>query len=219
MNTSCKSAIEPAAEPATRPFPYADLPPQTVVANLSTPKHIAANPEAVAEQTIAAARASGRQEGEAVAARNFEARLTEVREGVRAALQQFASERTAYYQQVETEVVRLALSIARKILHREAQVDPLLLAGMVKVALQKIEDGTKVVMRTSPQQVSEYRTYFAQHMESREIPEVLEDPNLGPNHCILQTSLGTTELGLEVQLKEIEQGLFDLMQRRPLPGD
>jgi hypothetical protein len=31
----------------------------------------------------------------------------------------------------------------------------------------------------------------------------------------LQTGLGTTELGLEVQLKEIEKGLMDLMARRP----
>ena len=47
-------------------------------------------------------------------------------------------------------MVRLALSIARKILHREAQMDPLLLAGVVRVALDQMQAGTRVLLRTSP---------------------------------------------------------------------
>ena len=35
------------------------------------------------------------------------------------------------------------------------------------------------------------------------------------HNCILETELGTTELGLEAQLKEIEQGFFDLLAQRP----
>ena len=34
-------------------------------------------------------------------------------------------------------------------------------------------------------------------------------------NCILETELGSTELGLESQLKEIETGLFDLLAQRP----
>jgi flagellar assembly protein FliH len=134
---------------------------------------------------------------------------------VSAALAGFARDRAQYYQQVETEVVQLALAIARKILHREAQVDPLLLAGMVRITLEKIESATKVVVRVHPQQVSECRSYFAQHMESRNVPEVVEDAAVKTDLCVLQTALGTTELGVEIQLKEIEQGLFDLLAKRP----
>jgi hypothetical protein len=32
---------------------------------------------------------------------------------------------------------------------------------------------------------------------------------------VISTQLGTTEIGIESQLKEIEQGLFDLMAQRP----
>ncbi len=114
--------------------------------------------------------------------------------------------------------MKLALSIARKVLHREAQVDPLLLAGMVRVALGKIESGTKVTVRVNPHQVSECRTYFAQHLEARDVPEVVEDAQLPLDHCVLKTEMGTTELGVEIQLKEIEQGLLDLMEQRPKVG-
>jgi flagellar assembly protein FliH len=130
-------------------------------------------------------------------------------------LADFGRDRAQYYQQVESEVVQLALSIARKILHREAQVDTLLVAGMVRVTLEKIESATKVVVRVNPQQVSEWRGYFAHHMEASQVPDVVEDPAMQMGQCVLQTSLGTTEVGVEVQLKEIEQGLFDLLAKRP----
>jgi len=217
MSTSCKP------EPEIHPFPYSDLPVRAGgpmprgtgtcgAAGLGEPIPL---PEETRAEREAAARQAGRGEGEAASRAAFNLQLAEIRGSVRAALGEFARERTAYYQQVEAEVVQLALSMARKILRREAQIDPLLLAGMVRVALERIESGTKVVVRVNPQQVSECRAYFAQHMEAREAPEVLEDPNLPAEHCILQTSLGTTELGPEVQLKEIEQGLFDLLERRP----
>ena len=48
---------------------------------------------------------------------------------IAAAVTEFARQRTDYFRRVESEAVRLALSIARKVLHREAQMDPLLLAG------------------------------------------------------------------------------------------
>jgi flagellar assembly protein FliH len=165
-----------------------------------------------------AALENARQEGEAKARAVFARQIDEIRGSLREALGDFARERASYYQRVEREVVQLALNIARKILRREAQIDPLLLAGMVRVALDKIESGTKVVVRVHPNQVSECRAYFAQHMEARGVPEVVEDAQLATNHCVLQTVLGTTELGPEIQLKEIEQGLLDLLGQRPQAG-
>jgi hypothetical protein len=53
--------------------------------------------------------------------------------------------------------VQLALSIARKVLHREAQVDPLLLMGIVRVALERIEGATGVTLAVHPEQVPEWR--------------------------------------------------------------
>ena len=43
------------------------------------------------------------------------------------------------------------------------------------------------------------------------------DAALEPNQCELETELGVTDLNLETQLKEIEQGLFDLLAQRPAP--
>jgi flagellar biosynthesis/type III secretory pathway protein FliH len=44
---------------------------------------------------------------------------------------------------------------------------------------------------------------------------MVEDPAQPQDRCTLETSMGTATVGLEVQLKEIEQGLMDLLAARP----
>jgi flagellar assembly protein FliH len=162
-----------------------------------------------------AEREQARMEGESRARVEYEAQLSKIHAAISETLSGFARDRTTYFQRIEGEVVQLALSIARKILHRESQVDPLLLAGMVHVALKQIENSTKTTVRVHPNQVSTFRSYFAHHMDAQEAPEVIEDANVARECCVLHTSVGTTQIGIEPQLKEIEQGLFDLMAHRP----
>ncbi len=222
MSSSCNPAPEARPKPEIRAFLYGEVVAQSGTASshkaapapTSSGEGISTTNEMLAQRE-AAAREAGRQEGEAQGRMAGEKQLAQIRESVTAALIGFARDRAQYYQQVESEVVQLALSMAGKILHREAQLDPLLLAGLVRVILEKIESATKVVVRVHPQQVSEWRGYFARHMEASQVPDVVEDPALQSDHCILQTALGTTDLGVGIQLKEIEQGLFDLLAKRP----
>jgi flagellar assembly protein FliH len=161
------------------------------------------------------ARALGREEGKSEARKNYDEQLAKERSTLGAALTQFARDRAAYYQNVETEVVQLALSIARHILHREAQLDPLLLAGVVRVALEKIEKATGVTLRIHPHNAADWRRFFSLNLDPADLPEIVEDAALAPDRCLLETSMGTAELGMEVQLQEIEKGLMDLLAARP----
>jgi flagellar assembly protein FliH len=220
MSSSFSPAPEVRQESEIRPFSYVEVAaqlggPGKAIPAAGKPSEAIPKPNEIFAQRESAARETGRREGEAAALAASEQRLAQVRSSVDAALAGFTRDRAQYYQQVETEVVQLALAIARKILHREAQIDPMLLAGMVRITLEKIESATKVMVRVHPQQVSECRSYFAQHMEASQVPDVVEDAALQKDHCILQTALGTTEVGVDLQLKEIEQGLFDLLAKRP----
>lgn len=161
------------------------------------------------------ARAEGVKEGNAQAGKIFQDQLASERASIAGALSQFTRDRAAYFQKIEGEVVQLALSIARKILHREAQIDPLLLAGIVRVALEKIDGATGVVLHVHPQNVSDWRRYLEIQLDPADIPEIKEDPSQRPDTRTLETAMGTAELGVEVQLKEIEQGLMDLLGARP----
>jgi flagellar assembly protein FliH len=211
--------------PSLQSFPYDALPPGIALsgtvrdapASGGAQERVSTDGTAASDGAVreAEARLQGRLEGQAEARKTFEEQLTQQRTGVAAALAQFTRERAQYFQKIEGEVVQLALSIARKILHREAQIDPLLLAGIVRVALETIDGATGVVLRIHPQNAADWRRYLASHLQPSDVPEIVEDSSQPPDRCTLETSMGTATMGLEVQLKEIEQGLMDLLAVRP----
>jgi flagellar assembly protein FliH len=186
---------------------------------LWTPDAKASGPPQVSEDQIRArearARKEGRDEGLAQGLADFEKKLAGEKQSVLQTIREFTRERETYFQRVEAEVVGLAVAIARKILHREAQVDPLLLAGVVRVGLDTVATGTRVRLRVHPDQVHAWHEFFSQQHDLQSLPELVGDPALGSGHCMLETELGSTDLTLENQLKEIEQGFFDLLAQRP----
>jgi flagellar assembly protein FliH len=157
----------------------------------------------------------GRQSAQQQFRSELDAALAKHREQISHALHEFALERQNYYRRIEGEVVELALAIARKILHRESQIDPHTLAGIVRVTLEKLDTGTKVKLHVHPREAADWRHYFACQNEDVPAPDVHEDPAIAPGECRIETSLGSTEVGLESQLKEIETGLLDLLAERP----
>ena len=176
--------------------------------------------QAVGQQELAAAVTAAREQGmrEAHAQANAAAAaaIEKERAAVSAAIEGFERRRKEYFRQVEVEAVRLALSIAKKVLRREAQMDPLLLSGVVRVAIDQMQRGTRVTLRTSPDCVSPWNDFCANHLAGEQPVEVLPDAGLKSHECVLETELGTTEISLDGQLDEIESGFFDCL-RQPSP--
>jgi flagellar assembly protein FliH len=156
----------------------------------------------------------GLGEGESRARPTYDKQLAAANAAISAALENFKAERASYFARIEPEVVQLALAIARKILHREAQMDPLLLTGMVHVALEKADNATRVRLRANPLDIHFWNEHFAQAGTAKSAPELIGDPALQPGECALETEIGSTQISLETQLKEIEQGFFDLLEQR-----
>lgn len=205
-----------------RPFIYSEACATVVPEDPAPPaggSGIAESSDAPAPPNEMAAREVARQEGRIQAMSEARAELERAVNTIRAevakALRDFTHERHDYYQRVESEVVRLALGIARHILHREAQMDEFFLAGLVRVALERIESRTSVTLRANPAQATKWRTYFAQTPDLGFTPEIVEDGTLDTERCVIQTSLGSAEVGAEPQLQEIERGFMDLLARRP----
>ncbi len=130
------------------------------------------------------------------------------------ALESFDKSRAEYFAAVEREVVQLALTIARKILHRETQVDPMLVGALVQIALGQLKDGSSVTLNVAPPERVRWQQYF-DGLASKLLINVVEDASLQSDDCVLQTELGTANFGIEAQLKEVEQGFFDVLARRP----
>lgn len=159
----------------------------------------------------AEARAGGIEEGERRATARLEEELSRERKRITDLLLEFQDQRRSYYSKIEIELVHLSLAIAAKILHRESQVDRLVVAGLVRVVVERLQQKTKVVVRVRPEDAEGWRHYFCDVSNL----QVVEDPALAVNACLLETELGVADLGLDAQLKEVEQGFFDLLAQRP----
>lgn len=165
------------------------------------------------DEMLVAARTEGAAERDNQIRHEYQQRFEAEAAKVVTAIAAFHRERQNYFARVEAEVVKLALAITAKILHREAQVDPMLLAALVSVAVNQLHDGSKVSVRIRPGDAAKWRQYFASTPNGATV-EIVEDPHLGVKDCILETDLGSANFSIDGQLKEVEQGFFDLLALR-----
>jgi flagellar assembly protein FliH len=121
----------------------------------------------------------------------------------------FSEARDGYLNAVESEVVKLALAVAARILRRESQMDPLLLTGAVRVALGQLSAATEVRMRVPAGDLDLWREVIV-HLPNLAVkPEVLASDQMRLGDCVVECSLGKVDLGIRSQLGEIERGFFD----------
>jgi flagellar assembly protein FliH len=128
------------------------------------------------------------------------------------ALEHLGREKTRYFAGIEAEVVKLALAIAQRVLHREVQLDPLLLQATARIALEKIAEDSVAVLRVPEADVAAWRDVLEGVAESARL---VGDEHMRTGECVLETNIGRVELGVSAQLAEIEKGFFDLLQMRP----
>ena len=158
-------------------------------------------------------RERGRQEGrqaehEAQAAAHAAIEQERARQAAQL-IESFSQERERFLHDVEHEVVELALSVAARILRREAQMDPLLLTGAVRVALGQLSGSTQVRLRVPSAELDLWNEAIALLPNLAVKPTVLAGDEMRLGDCVIETELGTVDLGIRSQLGEIERGFFD----------
>lgn len=166
-----------------------------------------------------AGREKGRQEGRAL---EREAQVGEVAAAQQQRAKQVSEliensrqEREQYFEQVEREVVGLALAIAARILRREAQMDPLLLTGAVRVVLGQLAATTTVRLKVPPEEVGLWTENLSLLPNLAIRPEVKAGKGMQLGDCMIETEMGSVDLGVRAQLGEIERGFFDGAARAP----
>ncbi len=124
-------------------------------------------------------------------------------------VENFARERDRYLHAIEQEVVRLALAVAARILRREAQMDPLLLTGAVRVALGQLAATSEIRLRVPAKEADLWKETMALMPNLTVKPLVVADEGMLLGDCAIESKVGTVDLGIRAQLGEIERGFFD----------
>lgn len=164
------------------------------------------------EQDVNQARASARAEGEAAARQQAQAELQPVLQKLAASIHESAELRSRLRTQAESDLVKLAIAIARKIVGREINTDPEAIAGLVRVCLEKLRVQEVLRVRLHPDYKSKVAESLAR-LGATQV-EVMADPAADRGAVVFETTRGNLDASVETQLREIERGLTDRFNGR-----
>jgi flagellar assembly protein FliH len=159
-------------------------------------------------QQGATAHAKGFQEGQAAAHESAYAESVPIIERLGRSLQELAEMKPRLRREAESDVVQLAVAIARRILHRELTVDAAAMRALVQVALARLSQQEVYRVRVHPGQAEAVRSA----LEGRSI-EVIASQDREPGALIFETNRGKLDASAQTQLDEIQRGLTDRVNR------
>jgi flagellar assembly protein FliH len=156
----------------------------------------------------------GRQTGEANARKALESDIRVAIDRLTATIVEVASTRAGILRRAEADTVRLAIEIARRVLHRELAVDANALQALTKAALEKLQSQEIHRVRVHPDQEKLLRASLQQTGRGSAI-EVIADASQPQGGILFEISVGTLDASVGTQLDEIERGLTDQLESRP----
>ena len=112
-----------------------------------------------------------------------------------------------FFRGAETEVIRMVMDIAEKVIARELKKGAV--TDIVRQAVGRAV-GQKVIVRVHPQdavRLKEKEPEILQAAGSRQSLVVREDEEIPPGGCIVESELGTVDARLETQLSAIRKAL------------
>jgi flagellar assembly protein FliH len=150
--------------------------------------------------------AQGEKSGLEIAGKSVEAIMKRYSE----AILEIGKLRASLYAQVEREVVKLAVEVAKKIVHREISADPDVIQTLVRVALSHVAEKTAVTIHLNPADYNyllEQRAELSQS-EAREIA-LLANKSVERGGCLIQTACGDIDARIEEKFREVEHAFFE----------
>jgi flagellar assembly protein FliH len=153
----------------------------------------------------------GAEEARAEFEAEREAALQPALERLTQSLQNITAYRSLIHQQAESEIVRLAIAIARRVIHRELTLDPDSIQGLVKAALQKLQSREIQRVRLHKAQEEVVRECLLKGFPGTSI-QIVVDPALQLGDVFFETTQGDLDASMDTQLREIERGFADRLE-------
>lgn len=168
------------------------------------------------------AAAEGRQQGHASGLRQG---LDEARQQMAEQLQQTSERCNAMIRaaeqearqillQAEPKIIELVLAISRKIINDEVKERPAVVLGLVRSALERVRDQNEIIIHVSPDDydfIIKARRELQSIVGAEQTLTVTADAVLGKGGCLIDTSFGTVEAGVDTQMESIRRVLQGML--------
>ncbi len=154
----------------------------------------------------------GEKAGMAIAEKKVEASLRRYSE----AILEIGRLRARLFHQVEREVVKLAIEVAKKIVHREIQADREIIQTLVKVALSHVAEKSAVTVHLHPVDyayILEHRAELAADADDGREVSLLADKAIERGGCLIQTECGDIDARIEEEFREVERSFFEGLKK------
>src|SRR5580704_19109430 len=131
----------------------------------------------------------GFSEGRAVGHDQASMELQPVMDRLSRSLAELASIRSRVRKTAESDLLKLAIAVARRVLHRELTLDPSSIEGLIRVALDKLESRELCRVRVHPDQEQAIRKSLERFANSQKV-ELITDSSLQCGDVLCETAHG-----------------------------
>jgi flagellar assembly protein FliH len=131
-------------------------------------------------------------------------------------LYQLNSLRKATYQEIEEEVVELALAIARQVICQEITIDKEIVVCVAREALTKVEGPGEIKIKMNPSDlkfIQETRTQLSNMIENVDHVSLEAAENIQSGGCIIETDLGEIDARIEKQLQAVKESFKAVVEK------
>ncbi|HEY6803263.1 MAG TPA: FliH/SctL family protein [Pyrinomonadaceae bacterium] len=128
------------------------------------------------------------------------------REELMKSLEEVTALKSTVVQQTESELVRLALEIARKVIHLEVRSNAEVAVELTRAALSRVPYRAPATIHLNPEDFAYVQTNQHQLPSGHSLAFV-EDRAIERGGCVVQTEMGEIDASIEQQFGEIEAAL------------
>jgi flagellar assembly protein FliH len=157
----------------------------------------------IERDAFAKAFAQGERAGAEAAAVQAEAMMRRLSQ----AIDDIASLRARVIRDTERQMVQLALTVARRIIHREVSLDRELVMAVARVALDRIGDAAQITIRLNADDHAAIAAARGEAWAGTQV-RVVADARLPRGGCRIESELGSIDAGVDAQLQEMTQTLL-----------
>jgi flagellar assembly protein FliH len=115
--------------------------------------------------------------------------------------------RLSLVSQAEKEVARLAIEIAKKIVHREVSIDNDIVMTLARIGLSRMHNRVAATVHLHPDDLVYVEEHRSQ-LNATQSVQLVEDQSVGRGGCLIQTEMGAVDARIEQQFAEIERAFI-----------
>jgi flagellar assembly protein FliH len=138
--------------------------------------------------------------------------LANVFKALREAMEELSGLHDQVLRESEEDLLKLAIMVARKVIHQEIATDRLILAKVVSAAIGSASERDEIVIRLNPDDhrvVTAHKNLYLGGCSDDRLMELKSDDSIPPGGCIVDTAMGEIDARTDAQLDEIFRRLLE----------